>query len=557
MNKIYRNGLFMLAAGALVASCADYNVTDDYTVKDGEATVYPYSDYATVNSYVDKSKYPNMIIAAGLGSKEFKAQDMEHAVAITNFDEVAFGSDFMSGKFLKGNGVQDFTDMQDILEHTNDISYNVYGSAIAANNNQPDEWIKKLTAPIQIFVEYVAGDNVDYTQMTKFEGTTVSGTAGTIEKKEGINALKIANRAQVNIIEGFKPDPLAKYTITFNAWTDAASGSASFNVNFCGKNIEGLGLNGVWTFGAKGWRTVVVENVRCPQDATEGYLTIENTRSGVIWVSDVEMGFFPDDHRDQTPEEIADTIDYALNTWCNSLMRFNAGRIKTFDLIEEPLNALNTLENGYLDLKHSSEKYYWQDIFGSENYASKIYKTATEAYQKYGGNVSDLKFFIAESNLEDEDRMESLNYWINIWENNGAVVDGINAKLANLVYSDNAEQFAANKAAYDKLLDNLAETGKLVRISNFDIRYMGEDGKFISADKLTDEQRQSVADYYQYAIKSYLNKIPAAKQAGICKSNMFDKSDYVGLWAKKKFGKNEDWLRTSVYKAFCDGLSGK
>ncbi len=547
----------MFAAAALAASCADYNVTDDFPVDESGVTVYPYSDYGTIKSYLDKDKYPNMKLVSSLTSKEFKAQELEHAATVTNFDAVAFGSDFMAGKFLKGNGVQDFTDMHDILDHIQDIDFNIVGSAIAANTSQADEWVKKLTAPIQTFVEYVHADKVDYTQMTTCNGTTVSGTAGTIEKKQGVNSLKIANRAKVNIIEGFKPDPLAKYTITFNAWTDAAGGTAQFNVNFCGKNIEGVGANGIWTFGAGGWRTVVIENVRCPQDATEGYLTIENTRSGIIYISDVDMGFFPDDHRDQTAQEINDTINYAFNTWCNALMYHSEGRIKTFDLIDDAINLTNELENGMLDLKHSKDKYYWQDIFGAENYAAKAYKTATEAYVKNGGNASDLTFFVAESNLENEKRMQSLNYWIGVWEKNGAKIDGINAKLTNLVYSVDANALAENKAAYEKLLDSLAATGKLVRISGFDIRYQGEDGKYISADKLTDEQRQSVADYYAYAIKSYINKIPAAKQAGIVKGNLLDKSDYVGLWAQRKVGKNIDWIRTSVYKAFCDALSGK
>lgn len=557
MNKIYKHGLFMLAAGALAVSCADYNVTDNFTPEGTTPTEYPYSEYNAINSYIDKSKYPNMTINTSLTSKEFKAQELEHAAAVTNFDGVTFGSDFMSGKFMRANGVQDFTDMQDILEHTEEIGFNVFGSPIAANNNQADDWFSRLTAPITIFVEYVEGDKVDYTKMDKFNGTTVSGTAGTIEKKQGVNALKIANRAKVNIIEGFDVDPLAKYTITFNAWTDAAGGSASFNLNFCGKNAEGPGASGTWSFGTSGWRTVVVEGIKCPEDATEGFLTLENSRSGTIWISDVEMGYFPDDHRAQTEEEVNDTINYALNTWCNALMRYNAGRIKSFDLIEEAISASSKLENGMLDLKHTTDKIYWQDIFGSENYGPKVYKAATAAYQKNGGNPSELKFFVSESTLENETKMESLNYWIGVWEAGGAKIDGITAKLGNLAYYVDAEKFAANKAAFDKMLDKLAATGKLIRLTNFDIKYIGEDGKAINADKLTDEERQCVADYYAYAIRSYLTKIHADKQAGIYKGYLVDKSEYVGLWTSKKVGKTTDWVRTSVYKAFCDALSGK
>ena len=52
-----------------------------------------------------------------------------------------------------------------------------------------------------------------------------------------------------------------------------------------------------------------------------------------------------------------------------------------------------------------------------------------------------------------------------------------------------------------------------------------------------------------------MTKIPNDKQAGICKGNMVDTSDPVGLWAIDKYSK--DWVRTATYKAFCDALSGK
>ena len=61
-----------------------------------------------------------------------------------------------------------------------------------------------------------------------------------------------------------------------------------------------------------------------------------------------------------------------------------------------------------------------------------------------------------------------------------------------------------------------------------------------------------MADYYAHVIKSYMTKIPNEKQTGICKGNMADTGDPVGLWAIKK-----DWVRTATYKAFCDALSGK
>ena len=51
-----------------------------------------------------------------------------------------------------------------------------------------------------------------------------------------------------------------------------------------------------------------------------------------------------------------------------------------------------------------------------------------------------------------------------------------------------------------------------------------------------------------------MSKIPQDKQAGICKGNLSDTSDPVGLWSVNK---SNDWVRTATYKAFCDALSGK
>ena len=107
-----------------------------------------------------------------------------------------------------------------------------------------------------------------------------------------------------------------------------------------------------------------------------------------------------------------------------------------------------------------------------------------------------------------------------------------------------------------RLLENLAATGKLIRISNFDIKYQDADGASVNPIQITAEQRQKLADYYAFVIRNYMNKIPNEQQAGICKTNMVDtKTDPVGLWAEDKDTKN--WFRTATYKAFCDALSGK
>ena len=554
MNKNFRNSLLMLAAGAFAVSCADYNVTDNFKADPDPTIVEPYKDLAPVKSYIDRATYPNLTLGATLKVTDFNKQELAHAAAVANFDNVAFGTTLMSGTIINSKGVMNFLDMSDLLAHVDEIGYEVYGSPIVANANQADDWLNLLTAPIEIQVDYVEGKTVNFNEMSvgSYDGTIEKGKAS-IVKYDNQNVLQISSTptpGQVRIIEGFEVDPLAKFTTTFWARADK---DASFDVVFSGTKVAGSGPNGKWTLKKDKWTKVVVE-AQSAEGETEGYLRIDNSRSAVLYIQKVQVGYYPDNHRPQTAQERTDTINYALNAWCDGLMKINDGRITSFDLIDEPIDVKAEMENGMYDLKHSEDKIFWQDILGSENYAPVVSKVAGSAFEKHGGDPAELKFFISESGLEEDKKFESLKYWINTWDAKGAKIDGINAKL-NLTYSEDGATQEANKATLDNLLDNLASTGKLIRLSNFDIKYQDAEGASVSASNITDEQRQKLADYYGYVIKSYMSKIPNDKQAGICKGNLVDTSDPVGLWSVDS--NSRDWVRNAIYKAFCDALQGQ
>ena len=540
-----------LSFSVVLTSCADYNETNNFSADPDPSYVEPYKDLNAVKSYINREQYPNLTLGAMLKVSEFNKQELAHAAAVTNFDDVAFGSSLMSGTIVNAKGVMNFLDMKDLLDHVQEIGGEVFGSPIVANANQADDWLNMLMAPIEIPVDFVEGKTVDFNEMNvgPYEGTVEKGSAS-IERYDNQNALKIGTLCNVRIIEGFEVDPLAKYTITFWAKADK---DASFDITFSGNKVSGSGANGKWTFKTGKWTKIVVEAQSAP-DETEGYLRIENSRSAVIYIQKVQVGYYPDNHRQQTAEEKTDTINYALNAWCDGLMKINEGRIKSFDLIDEAIDEKAELENGMFDLKHSTDKIFWQDILGSENYAPTVARAARAAFEKHEGNPSELKFFISETGLEQQKKLESLKYWINIWDANGAEIDGINAKL-NLSYSEDAATQEANKATLNTLLDNLASTGKLIRLSNFDITYKDATGVNVAAKDITDAQRQQLADFYGYVIRTYMSKIPHDKQAGICKGNLADTSDPVGLWSIDT--KSKDWVRTATYKAFCDALSGK
>jgi len=540
----------MLAAGAIAVSCADYNETNNYTAESDPTVVVPYKDLAPVKTYIDRVQYPNMTLGATLKVSDFNKQELAHAAAVTNFDNVAFGSTLMSGAIVNARGVMNFLDMKDLLDHVDEIGGEVFGSPLFANANQADEWLATLTAPIEIPVDFVEGKTVDFNTMSvgNYDGTIEKGKAS-IVKYDNQNVLRINTKTDVRIVEGFEADPLAKYTTTFWARADK---DISFTITFSGQRVDGPASEGKWTIKQGKWTKFVIES-QSAADETNGYLRIENGLNGVLYIQKVQVGYYPDNHRPQTAQELNDTINYAVNAWCDGVMKINEGRIKSFDLIDEALDPSSELENGMLDLKHSTDKIFWQDYLGSENYVPAVAKAASRAFAEYGGEASELKFFISESGLDDAKKIESLKYWISIWDNNGAKIDGINAKL-NLLYSEDAATQAANETTLKTLLNNLAGTGKMVRLSNFDIKYQDAEGKSVTAANITEAQRQKLADFYGFVIKQYMAIIPNDKQAGICKGNMVDTGDPVGLWSKDK---SQDWVRTATYKAFCDALSGK
>ena len=550
MKKNIINGLLMLATGVFAVSCADYNVTDDFTAEPDPTITEPYKDLAPVKSYIDRSKNPNMSLGVTLKVTDYNKQALAHAAAMTNFDNLAFGTSLMSGKIVNAKGVMNFLDMKDLLDHVEEIGGDVFGSPIVANANQADEWLNTLTAPIEIAVDPIQDKYVDYTTMETFSGTAMRGKPSIVKNYDGTdNALKLPKRSKVYIVEDFDIDLLGTYTVTFYAKVDKdETVVCTFSDN---KIQEGKG-DKLYELKKGKWVKVVVEATPA-EGATAGYLMVEGNLNSDVYIKNVSVVHTPDNHRPQTAQELNDTLNYALNAWCDGLMKINAGRIKSFDLIDEALDTKAELENGMLDLKHSTEKIFWQDVFGSENYAKAVSDAAIKAFTNRNGDPAQLKFFISETGLADQKRFESLKYWIGVWDAKGAKIDGINAKL-NLSYSEDAATQAETVAAFDKLLENLVSTGKLIRLSNFDITYKDATGANVSAKDITEEQRQKLADFYAYVIKSYMSKIPSDKQAGLCKGNMVDTSDPVGLWSVDSNSK--DWVRTATYKAFCDALSG-
>ena len=281
-----------------------------------------------------------------------------------------------------------------------------------------------------------------------------------------------------------------------------------------------------------------------------------------------------------TPQEKSDTLTWAMNKWISGMMQATGGKVKAWDLINEAVSGGGNV-NGFYALQteatseHNPQDFYWQDYFTPEMYGPIVEKAARDAYAAVEGtNPEDLKLFINDYNLEsdwdDNKKVKSLVYWIGVWEKKGqelgwnTKIDGIGSQM-HISYYENEQTLESKKRAIQNMLKIMAETGKLVRISEIDMGYVDKDGKDVTTaqlEKLPIEERvakeKAMAEHYKWIIEQYFKIVPVSQQYGICQWCLTDSptdsgwrpGQPVGLW-------NLNYQRKPAYGGFADGLANK
>lgn len=281
-----------------------------------------------------------------------------------------------------------------------------------------------------------------------------------------------------------------------------------------------------------------------------------------------------------TPQEKSDTLTWAMNKWISGMMQATEGKVKAWDLINEAISGGGNV-NGFYALQteatseHNPQDFYWQDYFTPEMYGPIVEKAARDAYAAVEGtNPEDLKLFINDYNLESDwdnnQKVKSLVYWIGVWEKKGqelgwkTKIDGIGSQM-HISYYEDPQILESKKKAIQNMLKIMAETGKLVRISEIDMGYVDKDGKDVTTaqlEKLPIEERvakeKAMAEHYKWIIEQYFKIVPVSQQYGICQWCLTDSptdsgwrpGQPVGLW-------NLNYQRKPAYGGFADGLAGK
>ncbi|MBJ2127219.1 endo-1,4-beta-xylanase [Flavobacterium sp. IB48] len=239
---------------------------------------------------------------------------------------------------------------------------------------------------------------------------------------------------------------------------------------------------------------------------------------------------------EKTDAEKTKIIGDAMTDWISKMMTHYKTSVFAWDVVNEPMKEDGTLRNG-TEGDTAADYFSWIKYLGKD-YAVTAFKLARQY-----GNETD-KLFINDYNLESRlDKCDGLIEYVKYIEGKGARIDGIGTQMHIDLNTD--------KDKIAQMFQKLAATGKLIKISELDIR--------LGTATPTVAQQASQSEMYQYVIDMYKKYIPAGQQYGITIWGVSDNSKEHEYWLPNESPNiwDANYVRKHAYKGTADGLAGK
>ena len=558
--------LLLLTAGMCVPTMAQKPFElgkpndDNYRYLDG---------YKALKEYIDYSKYPNFKLGAGTTVNTYLSNSTYKSMINNNFTETVAGNAMKMASCVDGNGNMNFTNVKKYVNAADKSGINVYGHTLAWHSQQPKAWLLKLLADKKVD----GGEEVWKTAANKDfrSDKTVGWQASETEWGYSINfsstdGLKVTTTKSYPWQVQFVPmSDIAltsgkTYTMTMTVKGTGSgkldgrvgdwSGGANFSLNF---NTE--------------WNDVKVE-VK-PTLANNFILLHVVNYVGDVYIKNIKFEGYEGQTRPLTQEERHDTLVWAMDKWIKGMMEACDGKVKAWDLVNEAVAGADNDRDGYYDLQHSEgyaqgtwdvggDAFYWQDHMGDLEYIRQACRLA----RKYG--PEDIVLFINDYNLESDwdnnKKLKSLINWIEKWEADRVTkIDGIGTQMHISCFENNTHQNNIKKHI-TQMFQLMANSGKLVRVSELDMGYVRGSNRWGASSKtneLTEVEHKKMADFYEWIIKEYFRIIPPEQQWGICQWCTTDApansgwrgGEPVAIWDINNYRKH-------VYAGFVRGLNG-
>lgn len=577
--KVNKYIISALVCPFVLGSCADWDDWKYDVEKPQTIAQYEYlNDYAPLKEYLDRGAHPGFKVSAALGVDEFNQQGPLFRLAAHNFDEIVAGNAMKMASCVNDQGVMDFSKVSSFVRAAEDAGLTVYGHTLAWHAQQPRKWLEKLIADKELDVDPDQKTFTELSRQTYQDGKFPFYEMGCAPDiiNGSIHFVPTGDWSQFFCVTGAPLTP-GNYAVDVEI-KSTKSGNIKMTVqNGWGGDAESR--DGTVAL-KEGWTTARFK-MTLEQGGNYDFILKPETFDATLDLKSVTIKkIVKTNSIPLTPQEKSDTLTWAMNKWISGMMQATGGKVKAWDLINEAVSGGGNV-NGYYALQteatseHNPQDFYWQDYFTPEMYGPIVEKAARDAYAAVEGtNPEDLKLFINDYNLEsdwdDNKKVKSLVYWIGVWEKKGqelgwnTKIDGIGSQM-HISYYENEQTLESKKRAIQNMLKIMAETGKLVRISEIDMGYVDKDGKDVTTaqlEKLPIEERvakeKAMAEHYKWIIEQYFKIVPVSQQYGICQWCLTDSptdsgwrpGQPVGLW-------NLNYQRKPAYGGFADGLANK
>ena len=447
------------------------------------------------------------------------------------------------------------------------------------DENDISHWTKVDWVPISYKIGNVAGAGavdipVSVGHLTFDDGQNLGGWGMDNAPKIENGVCEVGNNAakenpwnsQVNYEPGFAFENGTTYHLKMKI---KGSVAGEFGAGF--QNPEGY--KGCGDFPAikvtTDWKDVDVAT-KCNGDNALRLLLNIGKYAGTLYIDDFEVYYTKSSNTiELTDEEKKNILTTALGTWIDGMMEATDGYVTSWDVVNEALSGADKDGDGKFDLQSAKRgnvsaadaknNFYWQDYLGDIDYVRTAVAAARKSFAAHNGDPKKLKLFINDYNLEsdwdDNGKLRSLKKWIKDWEADGVtVIDGIASQMHISCYANHDKQESV-KNHIVKMLELMAESGKLCKISELDMGYVDAAGKEVTYDQMTEEQHKEMRDLYTFVLQQYFKIIPPAQQYGItqwCATDSPKDSGWrpglaTGLW-------DLNYLRKHTYAGFAVGL---
>lgn len=530
MKKIHNILLASAAASMLLTGCAE-----DFD------TSYPAGDKPESVAMADLTRgyevlknYTGMKLGANLTIADLKAANTSFSTVLANFNEVNVVDGFSHAAVVADDGTVSADASKDEVD-----AAIAAGLVPTASLFAPNAWnmnvMKEATKDT-----WVDGENVDLHQKYDFESSAIGDVFGTDKDSKvakdptGKNgkSLCIKKAAKfiefpVNLPEGASLSTIK--TISFDYYSSNVKKNVVIRVKV-GDKAKELRNFGVPTK-AKTWETFMVDLSKI--DFTEAFDADDMKSSNIslvigqaavpqqVYVDNIDIYApyqKPGSYKPRPVEEKAADVKKAMFAYVDSVMQNYGDKVQAWNV------ASNLIEDLFYSLKSSenmgaTDEFYPNDYL-DENWVADVCK---EIHSK----KADAKLFYSEENLlTDAEKTEAAINYIRQWNEAGAKIEGIDAKL-DVPY--NSSSVAEAKANVDILLAKLKASGLQVRLSDMNVYLADASGTVADQSKATFEDYKGMAELYAYILNK-AQDVLGDKLYDVSFSTINQGTTGVGLW---------------------------